>query len=115
MRRARLRLPGDESLRGGAEQRDGIGDGRVHVPLPQVVRRAAAIKRNQSNCLVLAAALSQLRAHEVERTRRLPQREQVLGPPVALQALGDLLGTDAHAHVLHRAQHLAAAMTLRST
>ena len=34
----------------------------------------------------------------------------MLGAPVALQALGDLVGAGADAHVLHRAQHLAIAL-----
>jgi hypothetical protein len=38
----------------------------------------------------LLVALGQLRAHEVERSQRLLQREQVFRAPVALQALGDL-------------------------
>ena len=57
--------------------------------------------------LDLGVALGQLRAYEVERPQRLLEREQVLGAPVALQALGDLVDAGAHAHVLHRAQHLA--------
>ena len=35
-----------------------------------------------------AVAIGQLRAHEVERAQGLLEDQQVLGPPVALQALG---------------------------
>ena len=61
--------------------------------------------------LDLLVALRQLRAHEVERPQCLLEREQVLSAPIALQALGDLIGAGAHTHVLHRAQHLAIAFT----
>jgi hypothetical protein len=44
--------------------------------------------------LELTVALGQLRADEVERVQRLLEREQMLGAPVALQALGDLLGAN---------------------
>ena len=55
--------------------------------------------------LDLGVALGQLRAHEVERAQRLLEREQVLGAPVALQALGDLIDAGAHT------QDLLAALT----
>ena len=61
--------------------------------------------------LDLAVALGQLRAEEVEGAQRLLEREQVFGPPVALQALGDVIDTGADARVLHRAQHLAVPLT----
>ena len=61
--------------------------------------------------LDLAVALGQLRADEVERTQRLLEREQVLGSPVALQALGDLIDAGADARVLHRAKYLTITLT----
>ncbi len=59
---------------------------------------------------VHTAHLEQLRAHKVERAQRLLECEEVLGAPIALQALGDLVDAGAHAHVLYRAQHLGVAL-----
>jgi hypothetical protein len=49
--------------------------------------------------LDLGVALGQLCADEVERVDRLLQREQVLGAPDALQALGNLVDAGARARL----------------
>ena len=60
----------------------------------------------------LAVALGELGADEVEQRQGLLEREQVLGAPVALQALGDLLGTGLDACVSVRGQREAITLTI---
>ena len=61
--------------------------------------------------LDLLVALAELCANKVERAERLFERKQMLGTPVALQTLGDLVNAGVDTHVLHRAQHLAITFT----